>query len=126
MVLLELSPSNVVSCLASSGEGRNHLDFAGSLGGMWEQANGLKEAEENPSLAGSSTTRFQMGDGWEGEMEFLLDRASGTLALCFFQDNISLSDFCSSSLVMAAKDPCKKHACEIQKCLQGKWLLLIL
>ncbi|XP_070807890.1 cx9C motif-containing protein 4 isoform X1 [Pituophis catenifer annectens] len=60
-----------------------------------------------------------MGDGWEGEMEFLLDRASGTLALCFLQDNTSLSDFCSSFLVMAAKDPCKKHACEIQKCLQA-------
>ncbi|XP_026558770.1 cx9C motif-containing protein 4 isoform X1 [Pseudonaja textilis] len=26
---------------------------------------------------------------------------------------------CNSSLVMAAKDPCKKHACEIQKCLQA-------
>ncbi|XP_039187291.1 cx9C motif-containing protein 4 [Crotalus tigris] len=24
-----------------------------------------------------------------------------------------------NSLIMAAKDPCKKHACEIQKCLQA-------
>uniref|UniRef100_A0A8C6XTU2 Cx9C motif-containing protein 4 n=2 Tax=Elapidae TaxID=8602 RepID=A0A8C6XTU2_NAJNA len=51
-------------------------------------------------------------------MKFLSDRALGTFDL-YFARIIFLFYFFSSSLVMAAKDPCKKHACEIQKCLQA-------